>query len=71
QFKERGLRKSSLEEAIRNTKADLMQQWGNAERQYIAEQKVHMLNELSELRHRSQSDYQGLEHKLLADVSWF
>ncbi|CAD5213969.1 unnamed protein product [Bursaphelenchus okinawaensis] len=67
QFKERGLRKSSFEEAIRNTKADLMQKWTTAERQYVAEQKIHMLNELSELRHRNQSDYQGLEHKLLAD----
>ncbi|KAI6176544.1 Protein kinase domain-containing protein [Aphelenchoides bicaudatus] len=66
QFKERGLRKSSFEEAMKRTKSDLMLKWNAAESKYVAEQKEHLQMEVLELRQRCQNELQCLEKRLMS-----
>lgn len=69
QFKDRGLRKSSFEEAMKRAKSDLMLKWSTAEGRYIAEQRERMQTEIIQLKQRSQSELQCLEQRLLSNVT--
>ncbi|KAI6214668.1 hypothetical protein M3Y94_00295700 [Aphelenchoides besseyi] len=67
QLKERGLRKTAYEDAVKHAKSELLAKWNAVEAEFVAQQKELLADEIAAMKRKCQTEFQCLEQRLLAN----